>query len=53
MAFFITKILGSALVIALVTDVAKLSDKWVGPIAWLANWRYKKHTSHQKGIDYN
>ena len=49
MAFFITKILGSALVM----DVAKLSDKWDGPIAWLANWRNKKHSSHQMRIDYD
>ncbi|MCH1543109.1 MAG: DUF3147 family protein [Alphaproteobacteria bacterium] len=35
MAFFLTKILVSALVIAVVTEVAKLSDKWGGLIAAL------------------
>lgn len=35
MAFFLTKIFVSALVIAIVTEVAKLSDKWSGLIAAL------------------
>ncbi len=35
MAFFLTKIFVSALVIAIVTEVAKLSDKWGGLIAAL------------------
>ena len=35
MAFFLTKIFLSALVIAIVTEVAKLSDKWGGLIAAL------------------
>ena len=34
-AFFLTKIFVSALVIAIVTEVAKLSDKWGGLIAAL------------------
>ena len=34
-AFFVTKIFVSALVIAIVTEVAKLSDKWGGLIAAL------------------
>ena len=35
MTFFLTKIFVSALVIAVVTEVAKLSDKWGGLIAAL------------------
>ena len=35
MAFFLTKIFVSALVIATVTEVAKLSDRWGGLIAAL------------------
>ena len=35
MAFFLTKIFVSALAIAIVTEVAKLSDKWGGLIAAL------------------
>ena len=34
MTFFLTKIFVSALVIAIVTEVAKLSDKWGGLIAF-------------------
>ena len=34
-AFFLTKIFVSAMVIAVVTEVAKLSDKWSGLIAAL------------------
>ncbi|MDG1007642.1 MAG: DUF3147 family protein [Alphaproteobacteria bacterium] len=55
MAFFITKILVSALVIALVTEVAKLSDKWGGLIAALPTttllillWMYFEGASDAK-----
>ena len=54
-AFFITKVFVSALVIAIVTEVAKLSDKWGGLIAALPTttfliilWMYLEGASDTK-----
>ncbi len=54
-AFFIVKIVLSALVIAVVTEVAKLSDKWGGLIAALPTttfliilWMYVEGASDEK-----
>ena len=53
--FFLTKIFVSALVIAIVTEVAKLSDKWGGLIAALPTttflillWMYFEGASDDK-----
>ena len=55
MSFFITKVLISALVIGIVTEVAKLSDKWGGLIAALPTttfliilWMYIESASDAK-----
>ena len=55
MAFFSTKVLISALVVAVVTEVAKLSDKWGGLIAALPTttflillWMYVEGASNEK-----
>lgn len=55
MAFFLTKVFVSALVIAVVTEVAKQSDKWGGLIAALPTttflillWMYFEGASDDK-----
>lgn len=55
MTFFLTKIFLSALIIAVVTEVAKLSDKWGGLIAALPTttfliilWMYIEGASDEK-----